>query len=424
MAQTTTPPAPTVAPRRSRWRDAFAGTPGTLRAFGAVSVAATLLFGIVGFAAVSARSSSLATARSEAAQLVRLQRIHTNLVEADASATNAFLVGGLEPRSLRESYEGGIARASATLAEASAHGEADGVALGKVNDALSRYTGLVESARANNRQGFPVGVAYLKQASNLLQVEMLPTLSSLVDRSQRRVSDAYGRSSSATSGLWIGAAIFLAATLSAASWLAARTRRLVNVPLTAAVGVIVLATVVSTFLMGVAQIKADDVRDGAYADSVALAAARIAAFDAKSAESLTLISRGSGEAYDQRFDEQMAVARQQAQLGTHDRTVNGTLDSYVLVHQTIRTADESGDWDQAVAIATGPASDRMTANGAFRAFDTASGRELDTRATAIAGDLDDAQTPLTGLRWVLLALALAAAAAAWRGVAIRLREYE
>ncbi|MCU1374537.1 MAG: hypothetical protein JWO68_1823 [Actinomycetia bacterium] len=423
MAQTTLP----LTRPSSRWRDVLAGTPGTLRIFAVIVVAGALVFGVIGFAAVSGRSSALATARSEAAQLVRLQRIHTNLVEADASATNAFLVGGLEPRESRVAYEDGVARASATLAEASAHSDADGAALGKVNDALTRYTGLVESARANNRQGFPVGVAYLKQASTLLQQEMLPTLTTLVDRSQRRVFDAYGRSDSTMVGLVIGAALALGAALFANGWLATRTRRMVNVPLALAAVVVLVATAVTGLLMGVAQVKANDVRDGPYAETVALAAARIAAFDAKSAESLTLISRGSGEAYDQRFDEQLTTALAQVndadRLGV-DPSVGQTLEAYRMVHLTIRAADTSGKWDDAVAIATGPASDPTSANGAFRAFDVASGTELDARAATIADDLRTARTPLTGLRWVLLVVALAAAASAWRGIAIRLREYQ
>ena len=38
---------------------------------------------------------------------------------------------------------------------------------------LPVYTGLVEAARANNRQGFPVGAAYLRRASDLMRTTLL-----------------------------------------------------------------------------------------------------------------------------------------------------------------------------------------------------------------------------------------------------------
>ena len=39
---------------------------------------------------------------------------------------------------------------------------------------LAAYTGLVEAARANNVQGFPIGSAYLREASSLMQTKLLP----------------------------------------------------------------------------------------------------------------------------------------------------------------------------------------------------------------------------------------------------------
>ena len=50
---------------------------------------------------------ALERAGANADQLVRIQAIQTNLVQADADATNAFLVGGLEPAGQRADYDGG-----------------------------------------------------------------------------------------------------------------------------------------------------------------------------------------------------------------------------------------------------------------------------------------------------------------------------
>ena len=45
--------------------------------------------------------------------------------------------------------------------------------------------GLIESGRANNRQGFPVGAAYLRSASNSIRANALPPLAALDGTAQR-----------------------------------------------------------------------------------------------------------------------------------------------------------------------------------------------------------------------------------------------
>ena len=103
------PPAPRRAGRRrsprrhairrgSCSRARSSGTPGRMRILGAIAIVACLVFGVV--ALPRGRRGSTPTssdARDNAAQLVRIQTIRTSLVKADANATNAFLVGGLEP---------------------------------------------------------------------------------------------------------------------------------------------------------------------------------------------------------------------------------------------------------------------------------------------------------------------------------------
>ena len=84
-----------------------------------------------------------------------------------------------------------------------------------------------------------------------------------------------------------------------------------NVPLTVAIVLVALAFAASALLVYTAQRRAGQVRDRAYASAVSLSSARIAAFDAKSAESLTLISRGSGQAFEARFASQAQTARSQ-----------------------------------------------------------------------------------------------------------------
>ncbi len=49
-----------------------------------------------------------------------------------------------------------------------------GAAMADISAQLAAYAGLVESARANNRQGFAIGSGYLREASSLMRTALLP----------------------------------------------------------------------------------------------------------------------------------------------------------------------------------------------------------------------------------------------------------
>ena len=77
---------------------------------------------------------------------------------------------------MRARYQKALADAASALSDATA-GATDAetrTAMADISAQLSAYTGLVESARANSRQGFPVGSGYLREASSLMQTSMLP----------------------------------------------------------------------------------------------------------------------------------------------------------------------------------------------------------------------------------------------------------
>ena len=131
----------------------------------------SLIFGVVGALIFGYFAFSLPTEAS-ARQLIRVQKIQTDLLTADATATNAFLIGGLERPAQRATYDQAITEASALIAEA-ARQPADGAALAALNDEIV-HAGTVEQARANNRQGLPVGAQYMRIASTELRTVALP----------------------------------------------------------------------------------------------------------------------------------------------------------------------------------------------------------------------------------------------------------
>jgi hypothetical protein len=114
------------------------------------------------------------------------------------------------------------------------------------------------------------------------------------------------------------------------------------------------------------------------------------------------------------------VANQLQELGGDDLTRSWT--AYNTVHAEIRKLDDGGNWDEAVAVATGTGAN--TSNQAFNAFDG----EL---ATYISDTARDTRSGLNGPGFALIiggALifvgGIVAAAFARRGVAVRLREYQ
>jgi hypothetical protein len=405
-------------------RKILSGTPGKLRVAGAASVVACLLFGLVAFAAVRARSNAIADARDHAAQLVVIQDIRSNVTQADAAATNAFLVGGLEPADERTSYDDGIAGATADIATASAGSTSDTAVLEKTNQVLAKYAGLMESARANNRQGFPIGAAYLRQASNLLRTDALPALAQAVDVEQASINSAYRDASRADDLLVAVLLVAVAVLLVVQVWLSLRTRRLLNTSLVAATAIVIVSGLIGIGVMSLAQHSANDVRSGSLANTIALATARTDAFDGKSAESLTLINRGSGQPFEEQYLKltnsgssalSSIAGRQPA------RAPIAALDTYETAHRLVRTRDDAGDWDGAVRLAT--TADPRGTKTTFAAFDSISRASLRGQASHVADGLNSARRALGVTAVLLLIAGIVAAGLAWRGIGARLREY-
>lgn len=406
-------------------RSWFTGTPGRMRALLVLTAVVTVLFGLA--AAQGFRQSDGALNRAEAntAQLVRVQAIHTNLVSANADATNAFLRGGLEPPAQRQHFTDSMSAASRLIAEAAKAQPADAEALGALNNTLLTYQGLIEQARANNRQGLPVGAQYLKDASAGLRADAIPLLAGLVTSNEGRVSDELDGAGSGSTWLVSAGLATLVVLAGTIVWLARRTHRYLNVPLAGAGMVVLLTMLVGGSVLSGASQDAEHTRDTSYADTLALSRARIAAYDAKSNESLTLIARGSGAAFEK--DWTTAAQTVDKQLADLEDTLAPSADlpqlwnAYQTTHNAIRTADDDGSWEQAVDLAIGTSGE--SSNKVFDTFDQASVKRLDEASIATQTELHDAGGSLPLLGWLGLPLGLAAALLAWWGLSQRLEEY-
>jgi hypothetical protein len=403
----TATPASRTASQVSSW---FSGTPGRLRALLVLTAAITVLFGLAAAQGFRQADGALNRAEANTAQLVRIQAIHTNLVSANADATNAFLVGGLEPPAQRQHFTDSMSEASRLIAEAATAQPADSEALGALNNTLLTY------------QGLPIGAQYLKDASAGLRADAIPLLTALVTANENRVNEEFDGVSGGS--LWlIGAGVVtLLVLVGALVWLARRTHRYVNLGLAGA-GVVVLVTMlVGGAVLSGASGDAENTRDTSYAATLALSRARIAAYDAKSNESLTLIARGSGSSFEEAWKTAAGtVTDQLSKAGPSAESLQQPWSDYADAHQKIRTLDDGGNWDAAVQLAIGSAP--ASANKTFNSFDQASGQSLSTASSAAQSELHDAGGLLPLLGWLGLPLGLVAALLAWWGLSQRLEEY-
>ena len=406
-------------------RRAMSGTPGRLRVLSLLAVVVSLVFAVTAFSTFGSTDDALRRGEANTTQLVRIQAINTNLVRADANATNAFLVGGLERADQRADYTSSLAQASRLIAEAAKAQPADGPALGALNSSVLTYASLIEQARATNRQALPVGAQYLRVASSGLRSDALPILGALVKANQARVSAEFDGATRGSAALIASGVLALLVLIGGMIWLSLRTHRYVNPPLAAATAAVLVTLVIGSIALAAVGSRVSEVRNGSYAATLATATARIAAFDAKSNESLTLIARGSGSAFEKAWVRSSEVVTAQsaasARLGSDAANMGALWEGYVETHTQIRAADDGGQWEDAVTQATG--SGATTANATFDAFDARSGAALTSSSRAASASLEAPRTWLPFAAWLALLTGIAAAVSAWWGVSLRLEEY-
>ena len=415
-ASTPDVPAPTATSAKAKHRRS---TPQLLRLLSSGVILISLIFGVVGALIFGYLAYSLDRAQADTDQLIRVQKIQTNLLAADATATNAFLVGGLEPPAQRAAYEQAIDEAGALIAEAARAQPADGAALSALNDEVVRYASTVEQARANNRQGLPVGAQYLRIASADLRGVALPILTNLVDANTQRASAAMETQLPALIFEVLGL-LMLAGLILAMVWVARTFKRWINPGLLAASTVVLVILIGAAIGLTTMNGRVAELQSGSFTRLTLVSRALIEANNAKSNESLTLVARGSGTAFEQAWQasaEQIETNLQQS--GNPELAELWT--GYAEVHAAIRELDDSGRWDQAVSRATG--SGKNSANVRFAAFDGPATEFVDEMAGLTQDGLAGPRIGLTIGAVLILLAGIAAALLGRRGVADRLREY-
>ncbi len=417
-------------------------TPGRIRAIMTVLVLGILLSGGLGAYAADARAQAARDIKERIEPLNEaVTRLYQSLAAADAAVTSGFLSGGVEG-DIQDRYVERIDEATALLARAGAQAGEDLVTANRVADITAQlpvYTGLVERARLNNRLGFPLGLAYLRSASELMQNSILPEALELQNTQAERLDDAYSRAVAVPVVALATCAVSLAGLVWAQLFLYRRTNRVFNLGLVTATGTVLVGLLWWT-VTGVQSAEyLQGSRGHSQSASDALGPAQVAALEARAIESLTLVARDGG-ATENDFDTQMdllardggsggalGAARRLATDQEGRDLVAAAIDeaiSYGAAHQNVRELDERGDYSLAVdaALSRDQISDRTTFDRLEVALTDAYNHEREEFQ-------DDINRALEWLDWLvglaagIGALALAAAVGVVLGARGRLEEY-
>ncbi|WP_278265718.1 hypothetical protein [Nocardia sp. AG03] len=352
------------------------------------------------------------------------QSLYVSLSAADAGAATAFLSGGIESPQVRDTYEQALADAAAALAEATA-GATDArsrAIVARIAADLPTYTGLVETARANNRQGFPVGSAYLRQASDLMQTSLLPQAEQLNEARFAAVRADQDRVGALPLTGVLLLLLVLVACAVGSMLLLRRTNRLVNAGIALAAAATLLALLWTAGATVAAAQVLDTGDDGAGARLEHLAGARILAQQARTDETLALITRGDITAPEKSFQTHTAELSQRlTDAGAGDSAAVRALTNWTAGHNAQRTAYEKADYAGAVAQAIGTAPDSSATS--FAHLDEELRGALARARADLRDGVDDAGTLLTLSPFGTLALLLAAAGAVITGLWPRIKEF-
>ncbi|OJZ73893.1 hypothetical protein BRW65_11000 [Mycobacterium paraffinicum] len=418
-------------PAHPRWWF-ISTTPGRILSIGIVLA---VLGGICAFATsttINHRQQVLTTVLNHTEPLsFAAGRLYTTLSVADAAAATAFIAEA-EPPPVRQRYEQAITDAAVAVTRASSGLTDEPLVqlLGRINAELAVYTGLIEIARTNNREGNPVGSSYLSEASGLMQSTILPDAAQLYQATSERVD------AETTASTQIPAPVILVVTATAVfgafshRWLARRTRRRINPGLVVG-GLAILVMVVWVGTALTISTAASRSAKNTAADSLRIVTnVAITAQQARADETLSLIRRGDEEKRKQSFYQRIDSMHSQLdqymvrsdavdkpdlegadQLLLRWRQANDRITSYISV----------GNYRAATQVALGSSEDDSTP--AFDKLEDQLVKAIEQSRNHLRNDVLSARSGLSGAQVGGVVLSLGAAIAVALGLWPRLREY-
>ncbi len=434
-----------VAPARTRrrrglrigaapaWvRGRLATTPGRLVLVSILVIVGAVLFGAIATGAEQSRERAAKSARTQTEPLLtQASNLYTALSDANATVATGLLSGGAETALNRSRYLADLrtaTRALSRLTSESGTSAASPVALRTIADQLPLYSGLVETARANTRQGFPIGAAYLRQAVVLSTGSMLPAADRIYRAEAQRLNDDYQTGTATSTLVTFAAASALALILLLlAQWYVARiSQRILNLPMLAAtIGVAAIAVWGVVALINEQNSLSTAQKHGSDPVEV-LSASTVLLSRAQGDLSLALVNRGTDEtdqtdltaverALTPLTREISVLARRTGTIAAADR-FDVDYASYQAQTNRIKYLQANGELPTALALepATSAMSDRLSSD---------LGGQVQAAQERFSAAATNATSALGGLAFAIPLITVLAAVAALLGLRERINEY-
>jgi hypothetical protein len=407
-------------------------TPGRILTIGVILAALGVLSAFAISTTINERQHQLTRVLDHTEPLAfAAGQLYTTLSVADAAAATAFIAGS-EPQPVRRRYEQAITDAAVAVTRASSDLTDPPLVelLGRINAQLAVYTGLIETARTNNRMGNPVGSSYLSEASALMQEKILPDAQRLYEATSARVDAETTASAKIPAPVIIVVAATLGFGIFAHRWLARRTKRRVNI------GLVVGGLAIAVMIVWVGSALTISTAGSRAAKNTAAYSLRtvtnlaITAQQARADETLSLIRRGDEDmrkrSYYQRVDQMHQqlgdyLARKgavgQSGLGQADEL----LDKWRQADERINDYIAVGNYQSATEVALGTGESDSTA--AFDKLNDALTQGIQESRTALRSDILSARRVLSGTTVGGAVLSVSAAVAVALGLWPRMSEY-
>lgn len=407
-------------------------TPGRILIIGLILASLGILSAFAISTTINSRQQQLTTVLDHTEPLAfAAGQLYTTLSVADAAASTAFIAGA-EPRAVRQRYEQAITDAAVAVTRASS-GLTDPPLvelLGRINAQLAVYTGLIETARTNNRLGNPVGSSYLSEASALMQERILPDAQRLYDQTSARVDAETTESAAIPAPVIVVVAATVVFGLFAHRWLAERTKRRINLGLVAGgLAFIVLIIWVGTAL-AVSTAGSRSAKTTAAESLKTVTGLAITAQQARADETLALIRRGDEDvrkrSYYQRVDSMQAQLKDylggpNAIAADALRGADQLLVRWRQADERINSLIEVGNYQAATQVALGTAEDDSTP--AFDKLNDALSEGIQESRGRLRNDILSARRVLSGTTVGGVLLSGGAAIAVALGLWPRMSEY-
>ncbi|MFG2328685.1 hypothetical protein ACGFMM_03590 [Streptomyces sp. NPDC048604] len=426
---------------RAILRRAATTEPGRLQIIGAVLAVLVVAFGAVTAYEISARATSADDVVSRSQPLsADAASIYRSLADADTAAASGFLAGATEPADVRRRYADDIATASRLLVKAAANTEGSVESTREITtlgEHLPRYTGLIERARAANRQGLPLGGAYLRYANQTMATQLLPAAERLyaAETARLHADDEEARALPYLSLVLGLLALAALAAVQRRNYL--RTNRVLNHGLLAATAASLVVLLWLTVGHTVARAELNNAREHGQNSLQVLTAARINSLKARANENLTLVARGAVLTDDGKNDKYetehnagmkalttaLAEARELADDDAGRALVDRTADRvahWKQRHSVARATDDAGDYEGALNLVIG----RDDSTGrSFDQVDALLKQALEREQAEFTRSASDGRGALTALPLGAGVLAVLGAVGAIMGINRRLSEY-